>query len=76
MGSRNGRILPVIVSLENPDITILDGKKRTQVFEVPASGAAMVSWMIKTDTPQQITVRSMTMNAWSDEKDLSVGGAK
>lgn len=76
MGSRNGRILPVIIVLDNPEITFLEGKKRAQVTSVPANGAARVTWLIKTDAPQKITVRSLTMNAWTDEKEISVGGVK
>ncbi|MFH1965867.1 MAG: hypothetical protein ABIJ42_10060, partial [Acidobacteriota bacterium] len=76
MGSRNGRILPVIIVLDNPEITFLEGRKRAQVASVPANGAARVSWLIKTDTQKKITVRSLTMNAWIDEKEISVGGVK
>ncbi len=76
MGTRNGRILPVIIVLDNPGITILEGKTRTQVYTVPGKGAARATWLIKADKPQKITLKSITMNAWTDEKEISLGGAK
>ena len=76
MGSRNGRILPVIIVLDNPGITILEGKTRTKVSSVPGKGAAKAAWLIKADNPLKITLKALTMNAWTDEKEISVGGAK
>ncbi len=76
MGARNGRILPVIVTLDNPGITVLEGKPRIQVYSVPAGGTAVAKWLVKTDSPQTVTVKSLTMNAWNDEKEISLGGAK
>jgi len=76
MGARNGRILPVILVLENEDIEILEGRKRTQVFRVPANGYAEASWLIKAPSPRDLKIKCLTMNAWSDETAIEIGGAK
>lgn len=76
MGSRNGRILPVILELDDPEVEILEGKKRSQLFKVPGRGKAEASWLIKTDSPRTLTIKSLTMNAWSDQIELELGGAK
>lgn len=76
MGARNGRILPVILVLDNEEIEILEGRERTQVFRVPAKGAAEASWLIKSPSPQSLKIRCVTMNAWSDETTVEIGGAQ
>ena len=76
MGARNGRILPVILVLEDPGVTILEGKTRTLVPAVPGSGAAKASWLIRVEKPLNLAIKSITMNAWTDKKEISLGGTK
>lgn len=76
MGKRNGRIPPVIVTVKGQNIKILEGKKRSVIKTLNGHSAEQVQWLIHTDQPTQLRINAQTVNAWSDAKTVSLGGAK
>ncbi len=76
MGRRNNRNLPVIVTLEGKDITIVEGKKRSLVPAVDGNGAQPVRWLVRSEKPVKIEIKALTRIAWTDTKTLDLGGAK
>jgi hypothetical protein len=76
MGRRNNRILPVIVTLEGKDFTIVEGKKRSLVPAIDGNGAQSVRWLVRAEKPVKVEVKAFTRIAWSDAKTLDLGGVK
>ncbi len=76
MGRRDGRILPVIVTLEGGDCTIVEGKKRSLVREIEGHGAQPVRWLVRAAKPVRIEIKAATRTAWGDAKTIDLGGAK
>jgi hypothetical protein len=76
MGRRNNRNLPVIVTLEGKDFTIVEGKKRSLVPAIDGNGAQSVHWLVHAEKPVKVEVKASTRIAWDDAKTLDLGGAK
>lgn len=76
MGLRNEQITPVIVTIEGTGLTILEGKARSLIKNVPGLEARKVTWLIRAGTPQTVKVKAETRNAWSDTAEIRVGGAQ
>ena len=76
MGRRNNRNLPVIVTLEGKDVTIVEGKKRSLVQAVDGNSAQQVRWLVRAEKPVKIEIKASTRLAWGDAKTLDLGGAK
>jgi len=76
MARRNGRVLPVIVSLSGQGFDIVEGKKRSLVPAVPAHGSQPVTWIVRAAKPVKLEVKAETRNAWGDSRALDLGGAK
>jgi hypothetical protein len=76
MGRRNNRNLPVIVTLEGKDFTIVEGKKRSLVQAIDGYSAQSVRWLVHAEKPVQINVKASTELAWGDAKTVNLGGAK
>lgn len=76
MGLRNTRITPVVVTLDGSDYEILEGKKRNLIKSLPGHGTGAVSWIIRTQHPEQLVAKAATSIAWTDEKPVEVGGAQ
>jgi hypothetical protein len=76
MGRRNNRNLPVIVTLEGKDVTIVEGKKRSLVQAVDGNSAQQVRWLVRAEKPVKIEIKATTRLAWGDAKTLDLGGAK
>jgi hypothetical protein len=76
MGRRNNRNLPVIVTLEGKDVTIVEGKKRSLVQAVDGNSAQQVRWLVRSEKPVKIEIKATTRLAWGDAKTLDLGGAK
>ena len=76
MGRRNGRVLPVIVSLGGQGFDIVEGKKRSLVPAVPAHGAQLVTWIVRAAKPVKLEVKAETKIAWGDSRAVDLGGAK
>jgi hypothetical protein len=76
MGSRNERLLPVVVSLGGAGVDILEGKKRSLVKAVPAHGSQQVKWLIRAAKPVKLEVKVETGIAWGDSRTLDLGGVK
>jgi hypothetical protein len=76
MGRRNNRNLPVIVTLEGKDFTIVEGKKRSLVEALDGYTAQPVRWLVRAEKPVRAEVTAMTKIAWGDTKTLELGGAR
>jgi len=76
MGRRNGRILPVIVTLGGQGFDIVEGKKRSLVPAVPAHGSQALTWIVRAAKPVKIEVKAETKTAWGDSRAVDLGGAK
>ena len=76
MGRRNNRNLPVIVTLEGKDFTIVEGKKRSLVAALDGYAAQAVRWLVRAEKPVKAEVKATTRFAWGDAKTLDLGGAR
>ncbi|HVP90264.1 MAG TPA: M14 family metallopeptidase [Terriglobales bacterium] len=76
MGRRNNRNLPVIVTLEGKDVTIVEGKKRSLVQAIDGNSAQQVRWLVRSEKPAKIEIKALTRLAWGDARTLDLGGAK
>jgi hypothetical protein len=76
MARRNNRLLPVIVTLEGKDVTIVEGKKRSLVAAVDGNSAQPVRWIVRAEKPVKIDVKAVTRMAWGDAKSLDLGGVR
>lgn len=76
MGQRNNRILPVIITLNDKDIKILQGKKRMFIDNIPGYGKKSVEWMIYSKKPQVLTLKSITNIAGKDSVKVDLRSAK
>jgi hypothetical protein len=76
MGRRNNRNLPVIVTLEGKDFTIVEGKKRSLVAALDGYAAQPVRWLVRAEKPVRVGVKATTEIAWGDTKTLDLGGAR
>jgi len=76
MGQRNSRIIPVVVTLEGSEYEILEGKKRNLIKSIGGHSTQMVSWIVRTEHPGQLTAKASTSIAWNDEEPVQLGGAQ
>jgi hypothetical protein len=76
MGRRNNRNLPVIVTLQGKDVTIVEGKKRSLVPALDGYAAQPVRWLVRSEKPVKVEIIATTRMAWGDAKTIDLGGAK
>jgi hypothetical protein len=76
MGRRNNRNLPVIVTLQGKDVTIVEGKKRSLVPALDGYAAQPVRWLVRSEKPVKVEIKATTRMAWGDAKTIDLGGAK
>ncbi len=76
MGQRNTRIIPVVVTLEGSEHEILEGKQRNLIKSIGGHSTQVVSWIVRTAHPEQLTAKASTSIAWTDEKPVQLGGAQ
>jgi hypothetical protein len=76
MGQRNNRIIPVVVTLEGSEHEILEGKKRNLIKSIGGHSTQLVSWIIRTNSPEELTAKATTSIAWTDEAPVQLGGAQ
>ena len=76
MGRRNGRILPVIITLNGQGFDVLEGKARTLVPSVQAQGTQAATWIVHADKPIRLEIKAETQTAWRDSRTVDLGGAK
>jgi hypothetical protein len=76
MGRRNNRNLPVIVTLEGKDFTIMEGKKRSLVRAVDSYAAQPVRWLVRAEKPVKAELKATTQMAGGDAKTLDLGGGR
>jgi len=76
MGRRNERILPVIVTLNGPGFTVLEGKARSLVPAVQAHGSQSVTWIVRAEKPVKLEIKAETQTAWGDSRTVNLGGGQ
>ena len=76
MGKRNNRILPAIITLEGDGYQIIEGKKRTSIGTIGGYKTELASWVIQTTKPVTLNVKVKTTIAWSDSRQVKLGGTK
>ena len=77
MGKRNQRILPVILTVDGPGLTLVDGKKPSLIQAVAGKAAAApVTWIIRAEKPVKIEIKAETQIAWRDSRTIDLGGVK
>ncbi len=76
MAKRNNRILPVIVTIEGAKFEILEGKKRSFISDIGGFKTKMVSWIIKADSTIKLNIKASTNIAWTDTKQIELGGSR
>jgi len=76
MGRRNRRITPLIISISGKNIKILEGTKRMSVKGINGLQTKMVKWLIYSENPTMIKIKSFTRIAGSDYKTVQLGGKK
>ncbi len=76
MGLRNQRPLPVILTLEGPGFEVIDGRKRTAVQGLKPLEAKTVTWVVRAEKPVKLKLKAETRMAWSDTREVALGGAK
>ncbi|OGD19633.1 MAG: hypothetical protein A2W03_02330 [Candidatus Aminicenantes bacterium RBG_16_63_16] len=76
MGRRNNRNLPVIVTLEGKDVTIMEGKRRSLVRALDGYSAQPVRWLVRAEKPAKVELKAATRMAWGDAKTLDLGGGR
>jgi len=76
IGERNGRITPVIVSIKGKGIKILEGKKRALIRNIRGLQKKMIKWLIFSDKPVTLNIKSFTKMAGIDSRTIKIGGKK
>jgi len=76
MGQRNERILPVIVTLEDPGVKILEGKRRMSVKSLPGYGRGSVEWVVFCKKARILTLKAITNIAGTDLTRVDLRSAK
>jgi hypothetical protein len=72
MGERNKQPAPVVIIL-NGEIEILEGLKRTPLGTLGSNQVKKMSWLIKTDQKQDITVNIESTAFGSSTKQIKIG---
>lgn len=77
MGKRNNRILPAIITLEGEGFQIIEGKKRTLIGTIGGHNSELATWIIQANK-KGVTLKTSvkTSIAWSDSRQVKLGGAK
>lgn len=76
MGKRNNRILPVIVTIEENNCKIIEGRKRILIKAIGGYKSEMVTWLVKAEKPLKLNIKAFTSIAWKDTKQIELGGMR
>jgi hypothetical protein len=76
MGKRNNRILPVVITLEGGEYSIIEGKPRMLIKAIDGHKAEKVSWIIRAEKAKNLTVKASTRIAWEDSAVVTLGGSQ
>ena len=76
MGEKNGQVGNVIVSISGKGLKILEGAERSIIKTIKGFGSKAVEWMIYTEKPVSVLIKSETNTASSDSRTVNVGGGK
>jgi len=74
MGERNQQPAPAVVLLEGENLEFLQGLPRTPVQKVGGMKVHREEWLIRSASPQTLTLRLTSKNAWGDVKTIKIGG--
>jgi len=67
-------IKPIILTFNNKDIKIIDGKKRTLIKKINGKGIELVKWMVYSDKPLKLKLLAETDSALNDSYDFELRG--
>ena len=73
-GIRTNKIKPIILTFNNKDIKIIDGKKRTLIKKINGKGIELVKWMVYSDKPLKLKLLAETDSALNDSYDFELRG--
>jgi hypothetical protein len=73
MGERNSQPAPVIVILEG-EIEMLEGIKRTPLGSIGGNQVRKLSWLVKTDKKQMLTIKLESTIFGTEVKQIKIGG--
>ncbi len=76
MGKRNNRILPVVVTLEGGEYSLVEGKPRMLIKSIDGYKSGKVSWIIRAEKVKSLTVKASTRIAWADSAVVTLGGSQ
>jgi hypothetical protein len=76
MGSRDGHMSPVVITLESNGLTLVDGLKRTVVKEVGGGKAKLFTWIVRGQSGQKVKIALAHPSGWDDAKIIALGEEK
>lgn len=76
MGKKNAKVSPVIVTLSGKGLKYIQGKKRSIIKDIGGLKTKMVKWLIFSENPVKIRIKSETKMASRDIKSVNLGGGK
>ncbi|UCF36356.1 MAG: hypothetical protein JSU96_16260 [Acidobacteriota bacterium] len=76
MGTRNERIMPVVVSISGEGMEVIEGKQRSLINSIKGNGTTQVKWIIRVNDPTNVEIKARTETSWSDQAVVELGGAQ
>ncbi|RLD77590.1 MAG: hypothetical protein DRJ10_11670, partial [Bacteroidetes bacterium] len=73
MGKKNGHVQVAVLELAGK-MEVLSGKKRTPIRNLDGNSIVKYSWLVQSDTNQNIQIKLSSANAGGDSKQLKLGG--
>lgn len=68
----NGQQAPIILEISGKNTEILKGKARTAIEYIDGNSSIKFSWMVKTSSPNSVTVKLSSEQGWSDSKSFKL----
>ncbi len=76
MGKRNRRVGPAVVTVGGDGLVILSGNRRTVIQDIDALQSVKLTWLIQSEKPRMLSLKLESTNAWRDEAEIRLGGAR
>lgn len=73
-GIRTNKIKPIILTFNDKNIKIIDGKKRTLIRKINGKGIELAKWLVYSDKPLKLKLYAETDSALSDSYDFELRG--
>ncbi|MEN8121596.1 MAG: M14 family metallopeptidase [Bacteroidota bacterium] len=73
MGKKNGHVQVAVLELTGK-VEVLSGKKRTPIRSLEGKSIVKYSWLVQSDTNQDIQISLSSANAGGDSKQIKLGG--